>query len=127
MIKPSTIYYLVSGNRIKMEYKTEKGLGNGGFRFDFCQDFDLVPDRNCYLEIKGMYVNPVGPFKRWVECSVKIAVYPTYSPNYDYDDGYSYHCRYKKSFWGGYYTTDVDKLIDKLLLQMSTYFEHNDS
>ena len=50
--------------RVQLQYSTEKGLGNGGFRVIYRHNGWVQPgDYRISIDVYGYYVNPLGPFR----------------------------------------------------------------
>lgn len=127
MIKPSEIIYAIrKKHELSLKYETESGLGKGGFKCDQWVKIGDYMGHECFLKLHAKHVHSVGPFKNWVQCCVIISFYPTESNGKFNDDGYSYHCNYKKCFWGSYYTSDFDALLNKLFDTICNHFDYND-
>lgn len=122
MLKPSEIIYKIHNNLdILLKHETE----SGGFEFDQWLKIDNYMGHECFFKIYAKHSNSVSPFKNWVECYVKLSFYPSQRKGKFNDDGYSYHCTYKKYYWGSYHTSD-EALLNKLLDTMSNSFDNND-
>lgn len=128
MIRPSHFIdqYRLKGEKIVLNCGTKRGLGNGGFTFSYSKSFKIY-ERVCFLSISGEHINPVGPFKKWVTCGIKLSVIPEFDSSYKVTEiGYNYICEYKSTFWGGFYTEDANELCNDLLRRTEDYFERND-
>lgn len=130
MFKPEDILSVINEKTagVQIQYGTTKGLGNGGFFFKY--NSYNVKHRDYYLSIivDGEYVNPIGPFKKKVVCSIEMKVEP-----YDFDanphskGSYGYKCFHCETFWGKYYTEDAGKLFERLLDDMVRHFRECDT
>lgn len=111
---------------LPLKFQTDPGLGRGGFSCNLWKDILLPGGREGYFRVEGKHVHPVGPFKNWVECTIKLTVSPTWGDNGSNNDGYSYRCEYKSHFRGMYYTDDFEKLVHSLLDRLCEHFEYHD-
>lgn len=122
MLKPSEIIYKI---RKKLKYETESGLGRSGFKCDHCVKIDDYMGHECFLKLYAKHVHSVGMLNNWVECYVIISFYPSKSKGKFNDDGYSYHCQYKKCFWESFYPSDFKALLNKLFDTICNHFDYN--
>ena len=107
---------------IPIKYTTGPEFGSGGFKFNYSRS--LYNDNiDCNLEISGEYVNPVGPFKKYTSAYIKFTIHPS---NNKANDGCICRCSYKSEFRNKYYTSDADKLCNRLINLLSDYFELHD-
>lgn len=127
MIKPHEIIYGREIRDMSLRFKTDAGLGRGGFSCYEWKDLVVPGGREGSFIIEGKHVHPVGPFKNWVECSIKLTISPTWGEGGSNSNGYSYQCNYKSYFWGMYYTSDFENLVHRLLKSMCDHFEYHDN
>lgn len=87
MITPLDILYQAhkaTHKPFKLEFDTNSRLGKGGFKF-----FYSSQDRNTFgyefkgrkirMEIYGKYVHKSFPFKNYIECEIRMDVFPSLS------------------------------------------------
>lgn len=108
--------------RIPIKYNTGREFGKGGFDFHYSRDL-YNDDIDCYLVIRGKYINPVGPFKKYTEVYIKFLIHPS---DNDAKDGCICVCNYKSEFRKEYFTSDADKLCVRLINLLSEHFEFHD-
>lgn len=127
MIKPSEIIYELRRKlNISLKYEKELGLVKGGFKCDQWIKIGNYMGHECILKLYAKHIHSVDQIKNWVECYVIISFYPTESKGKPNDDGYSYHCKYKKCFERSYCTSDFEALLNKLFDAMSSHFDYNE-
>lgn len=126
MITPTTYFRLLNPQMkpYNIQIITEKGLGNGGFKFEYESIPTQINGRIVVLWISGQFVNMVGPFKNHFNCKVGLVVYPT---DYNAIDGYTYICEYHSTLWGKRYSSDADDLAKKLIYMINDHFSFNTS
>jgi hypothetical protein len=104
-----------------LEFSVPKGLGNGGFRFDYPSDSIQIEGRYVCLHITGQFVNMAGPFKNQLYCRIGLSVFPTDNNS---SNGYMFACFYRTSFWGKKYSEDAQELVKRLIYMMRDHFRY---